>query len=277
MQHFNGNNPPKSLPPTVASSSVRSSLNNIKTYAGSGPSTAASGTGGPALSATFDGPRTIVMDSTGVFYIDESYGSCIRKITTSNIVVAFPGTCGTSSFSGDNGPAASSTINCHVRMVLDTVGNFYSASLVTFPGGDSSSVHAYLSIVAFVVGNNGAFAAITSTSSVVAWGDSTSGGQLLANVSSAIGSGVSSIYHTSRAFAVVNGSGAVTVWGRSSVGGGLSATLSGKLNEGVRLLCANDNAFTAIKSDGTTYAWGSAKCVSGGGLLSGNYSSVRKC
>ena len=114
-----------SLSPTAAPSSVRSSQNNIKTYAGIGPSTAASGTGGPATSAAFDAPRTVVMDSTGVFYILESYSGCIRKVSTGNIVSAFVGICGTSSFTGDNGPASASTINFPVGMVLDTVGNFY--------------------------------------------------------------------------------------------------------------------------------------------------------
>lgn len=111
--------------PTAAPSLLRSTLNSIQTYAGTGSGTT-SGTGGPALSAGFAGPRTVIPDTAGNYYIAESFANCVRKISPSNIITAYLGTCATTfGASGDNGPASSALIYFPVHMLFDSVGAFY--------------------------------------------------------------------------------------------------------------------------------------------------------
>ncbi len=55
------------------------------------------------------------------------YNHCIRKVTVSTgIIDTIVGT-GTGSYSGDNGPATSATLNGPSRVTLDSTGNVYIA------------------------------------------------------------------------------------------------------------------------------------------------------
>ncbi len=115
----------------------------ITTVAGTG-STGYSGDDGPATSASLNGPFDVAFDLAGIhsisfiffftlilssflflgnFYITEIYNNRIRKVTISTgIITTYAGT-GTSSFSGDNGPATSATFYYPGGLTLDSAGN----------------------------------------------------------------------------------------------------------------------------------------------------------
>lgn len=117
--------------PTALPTLIRSSQNNVKAYAGTGSGTS-SGTGGYATAAGVAGPRTILQDSTGIFYFNDGTGHCVRKVSSIGILSLYVGTCGTSGFSGDNGPASSSLIWFPVSMLFDTVGSFYITDFTNY-------------------------------------------------------------------------------------------------------------------------------------------------
>ncbi|HBH71983.1 MAG TPA: hypothetical protein DDY43_00720, partial [Synechococcales bacterium UBA10510] len=96
--------------------------------------------------------------------------------------------------------------------------------------------------------NFGAFAALKSDGTVVAWGDPSFGGTAPPTGLS----GVTQIFSTGGAFAALKSDGTVVAWGSSSSGGtGVPTGLSG-----VTQIFSTANAFAALKSDGTVVAWG---------------------
>lgn len=97
----------------------------ISTFAGVG-SRLYGGDGGPALSAQFAVPDSIVRDSAGNTYISDASDNRIRKISPAGIVTTFAGT-GVSGFSGDGGPASSAQVSSPLGMALDSVGQLYFA------------------------------------------------------------------------------------------------------------------------------------------------------
>ena len=55
-------------------------------------------------------------------YITDAYNNRIRKVTVSTgIIITIAGT-GTSSYSGDNGPATSATLNFPYGVAVDSAG-----------------------------------------------------------------------------------------------------------------------------------------------------------
>lgn len=79
----------------------------ITTFAGTGIQ-GYSGDGGPALSAEFAFPGSIVIDNLGNFYVGD-YNQVIRKIDGAGIVTTYGGN-GTYGYSGDGGPAILASI-----------------------------------------------------------------------------------------------------------------------------------------------------------------------
>ena len=93
----------------------------ISTIAGTGTDSY-SGDNGAATSATLDYPHGVGLDSAGNVYIADSWNHCIRKVTISTgIITTFAGT-GTASYSGDNGPVASATLNYPSGVAVDSAG-----------------------------------------------------------------------------------------------------------------------------------------------------------
>ncbi len=75
----------------------------IRTIAGSGQR-GYDGDGGPALSAKFDAPQSMAIDSQGRIYIDDEHNNAIRVLDLDGTVRTLVGTRGPG-FSGDGGPA----------------------------------------------------------------------------------------------------------------------------------------------------------------------------
>ncbi|OJJ19189.1 hypothetical protein BKI52_20470 [marine bacterium AO1-C] len=84
---------------------------------------------GPATSALFNSPGTVITDASGNVYISDGTNHRVRKIdaTTGNIST-IAGT-GVKGFSGDGGPATAAQINFPSGLVFDTNGNLYIVDL----------------------------------------------------------------------------------------------------------------------------------------------------
>ena len=93
----------------------------ISTIAGTGTQSY-SGDNGAATSATLNYPFGVGLDTAGNVYIADTDNHRIRKVTISTgIITTFAGT-GTESYSGDNGPATSATLNQPTGVALDSAG-----------------------------------------------------------------------------------------------------------------------------------------------------------
>jgi hypothetical protein len=95
---------------------------DIYTVAGNGTS-GFSGDGGPATNAQLQQPEGLSLDSSGDIFIADSANNRIREISQGIInTVAGNGTPG---YTGDKGPALSSTLNQPYAVVMDDAGNLF--------------------------------------------------------------------------------------------------------------------------------------------------------
>ncbi len=100
----------------------------ITTVAGNSTS-GFSGDGGPATSASLKTPSGVFVDGSGNFYIADQLNHRIRKVDTSGIISTVAGK-GTSTFSGDGGPATSASLNAPLGVFGDGSGVIYIADKV---------------------------------------------------------------------------------------------------------------------------------------------------
>src|SRR6202041_3714853 len=85
-----------------------------------------SGDGGPAVNATLDCPLGLDIDASGNLYVADTDNNVIRIIDTGTprIITTIAGT-GVAGHSGDNGLAASATLNMPDRGSGNGAGNFF--------------------------------------------------------------------------------------------------------------------------------------------------------
>jgi uncharacterized protein (TIGR03437 family) len=95
----------------------------ISTLAGTGIA-GFSGDGGPAASAQLSHPAGIAVDEAGNVFIADSANYRIRKVSPDGIITTVAGT-GTSSLSGDGGPATSAPLVGPSDVAVDRSGNLY--------------------------------------------------------------------------------------------------------------------------------------------------------
>jgi Ca2+-binding RTX toxin-like protein len=98
--------------------------------------------------------------------------------------------------------------------------------------------------------NKNAFAVLKADGSVVAWGDSSRGGDLGA-VSSQVQSGVVELFSNQEAFVALKADGTTVSWGQSN------AKLSSSLSN-VKTIASTSHAFAALLNDGTVVTGGSS-------------------
>ena len=84
-----------------------------------------SGDGGPATSASLNGPSGVAVDSAGNLYIAESTNNRIRKVSGGTITTVAGN--GIGAFSGDGGPATSASLDYPEGVAVDSAGNLYIA------------------------------------------------------------------------------------------------------------------------------------------------------
>jgi sugar lactone lactonase YvrE len=96
----------------------------VTTYGGNG---VANYVEGPALSACFNSPQGIVVDSTGNVYVADTGNNVIRKITPGGEVSTIAGS-GTAAFA--NGSGISAGFNGPMGMTIDSSGNLYVVDTV---------------------------------------------------------------------------------------------------------------------------------------------------
>lgn len=106
-----------------------SSSAGIAVVAGNG-SSGWSGDGGPATSATLNGPSGIAFDGSGNMYIADSNNMVIREVNTAGIISTVVGQAGkscypTTSACGDGGVATSALFAFPLNVTFDLAGNLY--------------------------------------------------------------------------------------------------------------------------------------------------------
>jgi sugar lactone lactonase YvrE len=100
------------------------SAGKISTLAGNGEQ-GFSGDGGPATSASLNGPAAVTVDASGNLYVADSENHRVRKVSGGTInTVAGTGVAG---FSGDTGPATSAAMNLPLGVSMDASGSLYIA------------------------------------------------------------------------------------------------------------------------------------------------------
>jgi sugar lactone lactonase YvrE len=99
----------------------------ITTIAGNGTS-GFSGDGSPAISAQFNDPDGIALDSSDNLYIADSNNNRIRKVTPAGIITTIAGN-GAKGSSGDGGPAALAQLYWPQGVTVDSSGNLFVADM----------------------------------------------------------------------------------------------------------------------------------------------------
>jgi trimeric autotransporter adhesin len=122
----------------------------ITTFAGNG-TTGYTGDNGPVAAATLNKPSGVVEDGAGNLYIVDTGNNAIRKVTSTGTITTVVGN-GTAGYTGDDGPAATATLNAPYGVNIDTAGNLYiadsknnvvrmvtTAGVITTVAGDGTS------------------------------------------------------------------------------------------------------------------------------------------
>ncbi len=78
---------------------------------------------GPALSASFNGPQSVAVDSNGLIYVADTNNHCIRRMTADGNVETFAGLAGTSGYV--DGSATVARFISPAGVATDTSGNVY--------------------------------------------------------------------------------------------------------------------------------------------------------
>jgi DNA-binding beta-propeller fold protein YncE len=96
----------------------------IRTIAGTGEQ-GYSGDHGPALRATFNGPKEIAVDRQGNIVLVDTENHCLRRIDTASGEVTTVAGTGQPGGAGDGGPAVAATLKRPHGACVDALGNIY--------------------------------------------------------------------------------------------------------------------------------------------------------
>jgi hypothetical protein len=96
----------------------------ISTYAGNG-TVGYAGDGGSALSAEFNYPSGLAVDSQNNLYVADYLNAVVREVNFATGIITTVVGNGTVGYTGDGGPALSAELNLPVRLTFDGAGNLY--------------------------------------------------------------------------------------------------------------------------------------------------------
>jgi hypothetical protein len=144
---------------TITIAGVQIAKNTINTIAGTGYTctspTSACGDGGPALSATMNGPNGIALDSNGNIYFADTGDRKIRMISNSTgIITTYAGTgnsCAPAQGCGNGGAATAANISAPWQISFDSSNNLY---ITEPPVNDIREVTYSTRFIQTVAGNN---------------------------------------------------------------------------------------------------------------------------
>jgi len=123
--------------------------------------------------------------------------------------------------------------------------------------GDIRSCDSTSIAIPSVYNTDKAFALLKHNGSVVAWGDSATGGSVPSDLSNVV-----EIFSNPVAFVALKKDGTAVPWGDSSKGGSFLPTLTPGEDpdtlDNIKSVTGSAGAFVAIKTDGTVIAWGDA-------------------
>jgi sugar lactone lactonase YvrE len=131
-----------------ATYSVTSPSPVITTVAGNGTS-GLYGMGGPAVSAEFGIPVSIVIDAAGNIYVSYFKNKVVWKVAANTGVASIYAGTGMAGDTGDGGAATDATLTAPQGIALDSAGNLYIGDIVT---GSVRKVTASSGIISTVVG-----------------------------------------------------------------------------------------------------------------------------
>ncbi len=127
----------------------------ISLYAGNGVP-AYNGDGGPAVSASMNGPSACALDSTGNLYVAEAGNNIVRKIAASTGIITtvagngFGDGCAGGGFGGDGGPATKAELFCPYGVAIDTSGDLFISDK---GNGRVREVNARSNVITTIAGN----------------------------------------------------------------------------------------------------------------------------
>jgi sugar lactone lactonase YvrE len=94
----------------------------VTTIAGTGTA-AASGDGGPAISASLNGPQDVAVDGGGNIFVADTYNARVRRIDRAGVITTFAGS--EPGLGGDGGPAGKALLNLPTALALGPDGAVY--------------------------------------------------------------------------------------------------------------------------------------------------------
>ena len=214
----------------------------VTTLAGSGTGAFADAPLGPGSSASFNGPKGIVIDSDGNIYVADTFNARIRKVTSSGLVTTLAGS-GAATWVDNTGSAAS--FSSPSGLAIDLDGNIYVADTTNHrirkvtPAGvvttlAGSGTGGFVNGVGLAASFNGPEGIAIARDGSIYIGDSGN------NRIRKIDSGVSSINITG----IVNTVGNVNVNGDLDVSG--NTELRGEVNTYGTLTAKSDTTFGGV-------------------------------
>jgi sugar lactone lactonase YvrE len=123
----------------------------ISTLAGNGTA-GFSGDGGPATSASLNGPFGVAVDNSGNIYIAETNNHRIRKVTVSTGTISTISGTGVGTYNGDGIPATSASLSQPIALTVDATGNVYIAE---WSGARARKITASTGLISTIAGGNG--------------------------------------------------------------------------------------------------------------------------
>jgi sugar lactone lactonase YvrE len=126
---------------------IDAGTHDVSTIAGTGECRS-TGDNGPAITASLDNPKSLVIDDQGNLFLIEQ-GSRVRRIDRHGIISTYVGT-GERGFSGDGGLATQAQLDDPSGLAVDDIGTLYIAD---FEANRIRRVDAITHVITTIAGN----------------------------------------------------------------------------------------------------------------------------